>query len=221
MEREPGRAPGGCGRSAHPRPQGGQRPRSPGSAGWCWAAPRRRAWRRPGASARTMSTGSRTRRSRRSHRTSTWRPSPRYCQQESPALVIFSQAADTRLVAPRLAGRLGAGVVMNGLSTVGRSPRRRAGGHRLRLRRRHAGGLRALGSARRTWWRSRPTRWTPEPARGGPDAARVPIDLARPRRGRGAGPRDRAGPDGGSSPGGRRHHRVRWDADWAGPRTTS
>lgn len=38
-----------------------------------------------------------------------------YCQQESPSLVIFSQAADTRLVAPRLAGRLGAGVVMNGV----------------------------------------------------------------------------------------------------------
>ena len=39
----------------------------------------------------------------------------RYCRQESPSLVIFSQAADTRLVAPRLAGRLGAGVVMNGV----------------------------------------------------------------------------------------------------------
>ncbi|MBW2372551.1 MAG: electron transfer flavoprotein subunit alpha/FixB family protein [Deltaproteobacteria bacterium] len=36
-----------------------------------------------------------------------------YCNQESPALVLFSQAPDTRLVAPRLAGRLGAGVVMN------------------------------------------------------------------------------------------------------------
>ena len=36
-----------------------------------------------------------------------------YCRQESPALVIFSQDPDTRLVAPRLAGRLAAGVVMN------------------------------------------------------------------------------------------------------------
>jgi len=36
-----------------------------------------------------------------------------YCQQESPALVVFSQNPETRLVAPRLAGRLGAGVVMN------------------------------------------------------------------------------------------------------------
>jgi electron transfer flavoprotein alpha subunit len=41
-----------------------------------------------------------------------------YCQQESPALVIFSQAADTRVVAPRLAGRLGAGVVMNGVGVA-------------------------------------------------------------------------------------------------------
>jgi len=38
-----------------------------------------------------------------------------YCQQESPSLVLFSQSPDTRLVAPRLAGRLGAGVVMNGV----------------------------------------------------------------------------------------------------------
>ncbi|MAG32565.1 MAG: electron transfer flavoprotein subunit alpha [Deltaproteobacteria bacterium] len=36
-----------------------------------------------------------------------------YCQQESPALLIFGQTPETRLVAPRLAGRLGAGVVMN------------------------------------------------------------------------------------------------------------
>ena len=42
----------------------------------------------------------------------------RYCQQESPALVIFSQAPETRLVAPRLAGRLGAGVVMNAVDVV-------------------------------------------------------------------------------------------------------
>jgi len=38
-----------------------------------------------------------------------------YCEQESPSLVIFSQSADTRVVAPRLAGRRGAGVVMNGV----------------------------------------------------------------------------------------------------------
>jgi electron transfer flavoprotein alpha subunit len=36
-----------------------------------------------------------------------------YCRQEAPALVIFSQTPEARLVAPRLAGRLGAGVVMN------------------------------------------------------------------------------------------------------------
>ncbi len=45
-----------------------------------------------------------------------------YCQQESPALILFSQAADTRLVAPRLAGRVGAGVLMNGVDiSVGES----------------------------------------------------------------------------------------------------
>ena len=38
-----------------------------------------------------------------------------YCRQQSAALLLFSQAPDTRLVAPRLAGRLGAGVVMNGV----------------------------------------------------------------------------------------------------------
>lgn len=37
----------------------------------------------------------------------------RYCRQEKPQLVIFSQAFETRLVAPRLAGRLGTAVVMN------------------------------------------------------------------------------------------------------------
>jgi len=36
-----------------------------------------------------------------------------YCRQESPALAIFSQTPEARLLAPRLAGRLGAGVVMN------------------------------------------------------------------------------------------------------------
>lgn len=43
-----------------------------------------------------------------------------YCQEESPALVIFSQTPDVRLLAPRLAGRLAAGVVMNTVDvTVG------------------------------------------------------------------------------------------------------
>jgi electron transfer flavoprotein alpha subunit len=36
-----------------------------------------------------------------------------YCAQRSPRLLLFSQSYDARLVAPRLAGRLGAGVVMN------------------------------------------------------------------------------------------------------------
>lgn len=37
----------------------------------------------------------------------------RYCQQESPRLLLFSQNQEARLVAPRLAGRLGTAVVMN------------------------------------------------------------------------------------------------------------
>jgi len=36
-----------------------------------------------------------------------------YCAERAPRLVLFSQGFDTRLVAPRLAGRLGSGVVMN------------------------------------------------------------------------------------------------------------
>lgn len=36
-----------------------------------------------------------------------------YCREEPPALLIFPQTPDARIVAPRLAGRLGAGVVMN------------------------------------------------------------------------------------------------------------
>ncbi|HJO24642.1 MAG: electron transfer flavoprotein subunit alpha/FixB family protein [Myxococcota bacterium] len=36
-----------------------------------------------------------------------------YCRAHSPKLVVFSQGFDIRLVAPRLAGRLGSGVVMN------------------------------------------------------------------------------------------------------------
>ncbi len=39
----------------------------------------------------------------------------RYCSQQSPRALLFSQTYDARLVAPRLAGRLGSGVVMNGL----------------------------------------------------------------------------------------------------------
>lgn len=36
-----------------------------------------------------------------------------YCKDESPRLVLVNQSFDARLVAPRLAGRIGAGVVMN------------------------------------------------------------------------------------------------------------
>ena len=36
-----------------------------------------------------------------------------YCAERAPRLVLFSQGFDIRLVAPRLAGRLGVGVVMN------------------------------------------------------------------------------------------------------------
>lgn len=36
-----------------------------------------------------------------------------YCQEAAPALVLFAQDAQTRLVAPRLAGRIGAGVLTN------------------------------------------------------------------------------------------------------------
>jgi electron transfer flavoprotein alpha subunit len=38
-----------------------------------------------------------------------------YCDQHSPKALLFSQTFDARLVAPRLAGRVGAGVVMNGV----------------------------------------------------------------------------------------------------------
>jgi len=38
-----------------------------------------------------------------------------YCARCSPSALLFSQTFDVRLVAPRLAGRLGCGVVMNGL----------------------------------------------------------------------------------------------------------
>jgi electron transfer flavoprotein alpha subunit len=38
-----------------------------------------------------------------------------YCEQQSPKALLFGQAFDARLVAPRLAGRVGAGVVMNGV----------------------------------------------------------------------------------------------------------
>jgi electron transfer flavoprotein alpha subunit len=36
-----------------------------------------------------------------------------YCAQRAPALVLMTQTFDARLVAPRCAGRIGAGVVMN------------------------------------------------------------------------------------------------------------
>ena len=38
-----------------------------------------------------------------------------YCAQQTPKLLLCSQTFDARLVAPRLAGRLGSGVVMNGI----------------------------------------------------------------------------------------------------------
>jgi electron transfer flavoprotein alpha subunit len=38
-----------------------------------------------------------------------------YCVQRSPNVLLFSQTFDARLVAPRLAGRVGAAVVMNGV----------------------------------------------------------------------------------------------------------
>jgi len=38
-----------------------------------------------------------------------------YCGQTEPRLVLFNQTFDSRLIAPRLAGRLGAAVVMNAL----------------------------------------------------------------------------------------------------------
>ena len=36
-----------------------------------------------------------------------------YCAERTPQLLLFSQGFDVRLVAPRLAGRLGSGIVMN------------------------------------------------------------------------------------------------------------
>lgn len=41
-----------------------------------------------------------------------------YCKQQAPKLVLIPQTFDARLVAPRLAARAGAGVVMNGLAVV-------------------------------------------------------------------------------------------------------
>jgi electron transfer flavoprotein alpha subunit len=38
-----------------------------------------------------------------------------YCGQYAPKVLLFSQTFDARVVAPRLAGRLGVGVVMNGV----------------------------------------------------------------------------------------------------------
>ncbi len=39
-----------------------------------------------------------------------------YCAQKTPAIMLFSQTFDVRLIAPRLAGRLRAPVVMNALA---------------------------------------------------------------------------------------------------------
>jgi electron transfer flavoprotein alpha subunit len=41
-----------------------------------------------------------------------------YCAQRTPKMLLLSQTFDARLVAPRLAARAGAGVVMNGLDLV-------------------------------------------------------------------------------------------------------
>lgn len=37
-----------------------------------------------------------------------------YCEQRGPRVVLFAQGFDVRLIAPRLAAKIGAGVVMNG-----------------------------------------------------------------------------------------------------------
>lgn len=50
-----------------------------------------------------------------------FRPDPfvealaQYCEQHAPKALLFGQTFDARLLAPRLAGRVGAGVVMNGV----------------------------------------------------------------------------------------------------------
>jgi len=41
-----------------------------------------------------------------------------YCEQQSPKIVLIPQTYDARVVAPRLAARSGAGVVMNGLEVA-------------------------------------------------------------------------------------------------------
>jgi electron transfer flavoprotein alpha subunit len=41
-----------------------------------------------------------------------------YCAKRSPRLLLFNQTFDTRLVAARLAGRLGSGAVMNGVDVA-------------------------------------------------------------------------------------------------------
>jgi electron transfer flavoprotein alpha subunit len=41
-----------------------------------------------------------------------------YCGQASPSVLLFNQGADVRVIAPRLAGRLGSAVVMNGVEMV-------------------------------------------------------------------------------------------------------
>ena len=44
-----------------------------------------------------------------------------YCAQRAPALLLMTQTFDARLVAPRCAGRIGAGVVMNAVDVDGSS----------------------------------------------------------------------------------------------------
>jgi electron transfer flavoprotein alpha subunit len=39
-----------------------------------------------------------------------------YCEQQKPGTVLFNQTIDARLIAPRLAGRLGVPVIMNGFA---------------------------------------------------------------------------------------------------------
>ncbi len=45
-----------------------------------------------------------------------------YCAQRAPGLLLFSQTFDVRLVVPRLAARVGAGVVMNGVDVDAEGP---------------------------------------------------------------------------------------------------
>jgi electron transfer flavoprotein alpha subunit len=65
-----------------------------------------------------------------------------YCRARTPRLLLVSQTHDARLLAPRLAGRVGAGVVMNGIDlAMGEGARLSVTG--VGVRRRHARGLRS------------------------------------------------------------------------------